>query len=52
MSTTYYRACNLCEAICGLEITVAEGRVTDIRGDRSDPLGRGRMVAFLLLWPS
>jgi anaerobic selenocysteine-containing dehydrogenase len=40
-TTTHHRACNLCEAICGLEITVDDGRVTDIRGDRADPLSRG-----------
>ncbi|HEY5341626.1 MAG TPA: molybdopterin-dependent oxidoreductase [Candidatus Aquilonibacter sp.] len=37
----HYRACNLCEAICGLQITVEDGRVTDLRGDRSDPFSRG-----------
>ncbi len=40
---TYYRACNLCEAICGLQITVAGGQVTDIRGDAADPLSRGHI---------
>ncbi|MHB8462375.1 MAG: molybdopterin-dependent oxidoreductase, partial [Vulcanimicrobiaceae bacterium] len=38
---THYRACNLCEAICGLMITVRDGRVTDLRGDPDDPLSRG-----------
>jgi anaerobic selenocysteine-containing dehydrogenase len=37
----YYRACNLCEAICGLKITVEGGRITDLRGDEHDPLSRG-----------
>jgi anaerobic selenocysteine-containing dehydrogenase len=37
----HYRACNLCEAICGLQITVEDGRVTDLRGDPLDPLSRG-----------
>jgi anaerobic selenocysteine-containing dehydrogenase len=40
---TYYRACNLCEAICGLEITVRGGEVTDVRGDAADPLSRGHI---------
>jgi anaerobic selenocysteine-containing dehydrogenase len=39
--------CNLCEAICGLELTIehrAEGdRVTGIRGNPSDPLSRGHI---------
>ncbi|MFM7784943.1 MAG: molybdopterin-dependent oxidoreductase [Gammaproteobacteria bacterium] len=38
---THYRACHLCEAICGLEITVHEGRVQSIRGDSRDPLSHG-----------
>ena len=33
--------CNLCEAICGLELTVEDGRVTAIRGNADDPLSRG-----------
>ncbi|SMB97107.1 molybdopterin-dependent oxidoreductase [Deinococcus hopiensis] len=41
--TIHYRACNLCEAICGLKITVEDGRVTDIRGDEHDPLSRGHL---------
>lgn len=37
----HYRACNLCEAICGIEISVeADGRL-DIRGDKDDPFSRG-----------
>ncbi len=39
--TTHYRACNLCEAICGLRITVDDGRITDLRGDPDDPLSHG-----------
>jgi anaerobic selenocysteine-containing dehydrogenase len=38
---THYRNCNLCEAICGIEISVeANGRL-DIRGDKDDPFSRG-----------
>ena len=33
--------CNLCEAICGLELTIDDGRVTSIRGSADDPLSRG-----------
>jgi anaerobic selenocysteine-containing dehydrogenase len=39
--TTHYRACNLCEAVCGLEIKVEGGAVVSIRGDADDPLSRG-----------
>ncbi|HWM06497.1 MAG TPA: molybdopterin-dependent oxidoreductase, partial [Actinophytocola sp.] len=33
--------CNLCEACCGLELTLEKGEVTTIRGNRDDPLSRG-----------
>ncbi|MFB9314499.1 molybdopterin-dependent oxidoreductase [Nocardioides plantarum] len=33
--------CNLCEAICGLELTLEDGAVTGIRGNPDDPLSRG-----------
>ena len=39
----HFRACNLCEAICGLEITVADGAITDLRGDALDPLSHGHV---------
>jgi anaerobic selenocysteine-containing dehydrogenase len=39
----HFRACNLCEAICGLEITLAGGAITDLRGDPLDPLSRGHI---------
>ena len=41
-SRTAYRTCPLCEAVCGLEITLdADDRVTRVRGDRDDPFSRG-----------
>jgi anaerobic selenocysteine-containing dehydrogenase len=36
-------ACNLCEAICGIEVTTEGNRVVDIRGDKADPLSRGHV---------
>ena len=36
-----YRTCPLCEATCGLEITVKHGKVTRIRGDRDDVFSKG-----------
>ena len=33
--------CNLCEAICGIELTIEDGAVTGIRGNEADPLSRG-----------
>jgi anaerobic selenocysteine-containing dehydrogenase len=40
---TKYRACNLCEAICGLEIELQDNRVVAIRGDKLDPLSKGHI---------
>ena len=40
---THYRACNLCEAICGLEITHENGAVLSITGDAQDPFSRGHI---------
>ncbi len=40
-SSPHYRNCNLCEAICGIEITVQAGQRLDIRGDQDDPFSRG-----------
>src|SRR5262245_14087335 len=41
--TVTHGACNLCEAICGLEFTLEGGRVVSVRGDRADPLSRGHI---------
>ncbi|MEO8033237.1 MAG: molybdopterin-dependent oxidoreductase, partial [Acidobacteriota bacterium] len=40
---TVYRACNLCEAICGLEIQVEGPKILSIRGDDADPFSRGHI---------
>ncbi|WP_395104767.1 molybdopterin-dependent oxidoreductase [Actinomadura sp. SCN-SB] len=41
-SRTAYRTCPLCEALCGLELTLDDsGTITGVRGDRNDPLSRG-----------
>lgn len=40
---TIYRACNLCEAICGLEIKVVGAQIVSIRGDDADPFSRGHI---------
>jgi anaerobic selenocysteine-containing dehydrogenase len=39
--TIHHRICPFCEACCGLEITVAEGRVKRIRGHASDVFSKG-----------
>jgi anaerobic selenocysteine-containing dehydrogenase len=42
-SQTHFRACCLCEAMCGLEIAVEDGEIRSIRGDRADPFSRGHI---------
>jgi anaerobic selenocysteine-containing dehydrogenase len=39
--TTTPVTCPLCEATCGLSVTVDGGRVTGVRGDDADPFSRG-----------
>jgi anaerobic selenocysteine-containing dehydrogenase len=40
-NSPHYRSCNLCEAICGVEITVEADQRLNIRGDKADPFSRG-----------
>ncbi|MFE3514345.1 molybdopterin oxidoreductase family protein [Streptomyces sp. NPDC059166] len=40
-SRTALRVCPLCEAACGLTLTVEGGKVTGARGDREDVLSQG-----------
>ncbi len=39
----HYIACNLCEATCGLEIKLENGKIRSIRGDKNDPLSKGHI---------
>ena len=39
----HYRNCNLCEAICGVEIAHEDGRILSIVGDKLDPFSRGHI---------
>jgi len=41
--TTHYRTCHLCEAMCGVEITVEDGVIKTIKGDKKDPLSQGHI---------
>ncbi|WP_371639343.1 molybdopterin oxidoreductase family protein [Streptomyces virginiae] len=41
MSRTALRICPLCEATCGLTLTLGDGVVTGARGDREDVFSRG-----------
>jgi len=40
---THFRTCNLCEAMCGLAITVEGNRIEEIRGDADDLFSRGHL---------
>ena len=48
---TRHGVCNLCEAICGLTLTVADDRVTGVRGNPADPLSRGHLCPKALALP-
>jgi anaerobic selenocysteine-containing dehydrogenase len=41
--STVFRTCNVCEAMCGLAITLDEGRITDVRADKEDVFSRGHI---------
>ncbi|MEO1216722.1 MAG: molybdopterin-dependent oxidoreductase, partial [Bacteroidota bacterium] len=43
MSEIHYRTCNLCEALCGIEVHHENGVVTKIRGDKADPFSKGHI---------
>ncbi len=40
---THFRACHLCEAICGLVIETEGDQILSIKGDKNDPLSRGHV---------
>ena len=40
---THYRTCNLCEAMCGLEIKYQDKNIISIKGDKNDPLSNGHI---------
>lgn len=40
---THYRTCNLCEAMCGLEIKHNGTEVISIKGDKKDSLSKGHI---------
>ncbi len=43
MQTSVFRACDLCEAICGLELQLDGDRLVAIRGDADDPFSHGHI---------
>jgi anaerobic selenocysteine-containing dehydrogenase len=38
---THYRNCNICEAMCGLEIKYKDHEIISIKGDQQDPFSKG-----------
>ncbi len=42
-SKTHYRSCNLCEAMCGIVISLEAGQIRSIKGDPDDPFSRGHI---------
>jgi len=38
---THYRNCNICEAMCGLEIKYQDKEILSIKGDQKDPFSKG-----------
>lgn len=40
---THYRTCNICEAMCGLEIQHRGSEILSIKGDHNDPFSRGHI---------
>lgn len=38
---THYRNCNICEAMCGLEISYQDKQILSIKGDQKDPFSKG-----------
>lgn len=43
MPKKHYRTCNLCEAVCGIEIEHENGEILSIKGDKNDPFSRGHI---------
>ena len=43
MKTTHYHTCNLCEAMCGIEIEHRGDEILAIRGDKEDAFSRGHV---------
>jgi anaerobic selenocysteine-containing dehydrogenase len=40
---THFRTCNLCEAMCGLEITYQDKTILNIKGDKMDGFSQGHI---------
>ena len=38
---SHYRTCNICEAMCGIEIKYQDKEIISIKGDQKDPFSKG-----------
>jgi anaerobic selenocysteine-containing dehydrogenase len=43
LKQTHYRTCNLCEAMCGIEIVTEGQEILSIKGDKQDEFSRGHI---------
>ena len=43
MTHLHYHTCNLCEAMCGIEVEHNGDDIHAIRGDKADPFSRGHI---------
>lgn len=46
---THFRTCNLCEAMCGIEIKHDGVKVLSMKGDKDDPFSKGYICPKRLL---
>ena len=44
-----FGACNLCEAICGIEYQVFQNKIQTLKGDPKDPLSKGHLCPKALV---
>ena len=44
-SNSHTQICNLCEAMCGLDIDVIQGKVSNIKGNPNDTFSKGHLCA-------
>lgn len=40
---SHFRTCNLCEAMCGIEVQYKDKEILTIKGDKNDPFSRGHI---------
>src|SRR5262245_51008716 len=43
MPRVHHFTCNLCDALCGMRVSIENGQIADIRGNPDDVLSRGHI---------